>query len=146
MTVVEPPKPKDYFGYGDKVKVLRPPDALEFGCLKDWSHDTETAGKVLIGGRRWNGDCLVELDGQRLWMKQDELQMLERSSEPRPTTAEELKIMNKRRAAERKRRMKAKRAAQLKYNIHIKEGEENTMATEEVRDFFTQIDVDGGGT
>lgn len=146
MVIVEPPKPLDYFGYGDKVKLLRPPDNLTFGCLKNWKHKNELPGKVLIGGRRWKGDCLVEFDGQRLWMKQDELEMLERSTEPRPTTAEELKIVNKRKAAERKRRMKAKRAAQLKYNIKMDEGEENTMATEEVEDFFKQIDEDGGGT
>lgn len=146
MVVVEPPKPVDYFGYGDMVKLLRPPDSLNFGCLKNWSHDNEHAGKVLIGGRRWKGDCLVEFDGQRLWLKQEELQMLERSTEPRPTTAEELKLMNKRKAAERKKKMKAKRAAQLKYNLKMEESEENTMATEEVEEFFKQIDIDGGGT
>lgn len=145
VVVVEPPKPADYFGYGDTVKLLSPPDALEFGCLKNWSHNSEHAGKVIIGGRRWKGDCLVDFDGQRLWMKQDELQMVERSTEPRPTTAEELKIMNMRKAAERKKKMKAKRAAQLKYNLKM-EDEENTMATEEVQEFFKQIDTDGGGT
>jgi Ca2+-binding EF-hand superfamily protein len=146
VVVVEPPKPVDYFGYGDMVKLLRPPDTLEFGCLKNWSHNSEQAGKVIIGGRRWKGDCLVDFDGQRLWMKQDELQMIERSTEPRPSTAEELKIMNRRKAAERKKKMKAKRAAQLKYNLKMEEGEENTMATEEVEEFFKQIDTDGGGT
>lgn len=146
VVVVEPPKPADYFGFGDMVRLISAPDALEFGCLKNWRHDKEQAGKVIIGGRRWKGDCLVEFSGQRLWMKQDELEMLERNPEPRPTTAEELKVMNKRKAAERKKRMKAKRAAQLKYNLKMQEGEENTMATEEVEDFFKQIDVDDGGT
>ena len=143
---VEPPKPVDFYGYGDKVTLISAPSALQFGCLKNWTHDTEIQGTVLIGGRRWKGDCLVEFSGQRLWMKQNELEMIERNPDPRPNTAEEIKVMNKRRAQERKKRMKAKRAAQLKYNLKMQEGEEVVMATEEVEDFFRQIDVDEGGT
>eukprot|EP01051_Picozoa_sp_SAG22_P032319 SAG22_NODE_13569_length_402_cov_0.795380_1_plen_120_part_01 len=101
-----------------------------------------------MGGRRWKGDCLVEMDGQRLWLKSEELEMVEQSTKPRPTTAEELRALNKRRAAERKKRAKAKRLAQAKWNAKMGEdtgANEDVLATEEVGSFFAEIDDDGSG-
>jgi len=34
---------------------------------------------VLIGGKRFKGDCLVDFDGNRLWCKPAELRMIEQS-------------------------------------------------------------------
>ena len=53
-------------------------------------------GRVHIGGRRWKGDCLVDFSGHgRLWVKQTELEMVAPNPEPRPSTAEEVKMINR---------------------------------------------------
>eukprot|EP01047_Picozoa_sp_COSAG01_P077933 COSAG01_NODE_14217_length_1482_cov_0.761388_1_plen_462_part_10 len=142
-------KPLDVFGEGNKVKLATAKaDRLAFGTLAGWEPTPDSVGTVIMGGRRWKGDCLVEMDGQRLWLKSEELEMVEQSTKPRPTTAEELRALNKRRAAERKKRAKAKRLAQAKWNAKMGEdtgANEDVLATEEVASFFAEIDDDGSG-
>ena len=57
----------------------------------------------------FKGDCLVDFDGNRLWVKPAELRMIEQSKEPRPSTREEIRAINRRKAYERKAKLRAKK-------------------------------------
>lgn len=142
-------KDVDTFGQGDRVRLAQGHEKLAFGQLAGWKADPDTIGTVMMGGKRWKGDCLVEMGGQRLWLKCEELEMVEMSDKPRPTTAEELRALNKRRAAERKKRAKAARLAQVKWQAKMggeAEGfQEDVLETEEIVSFFEEIDDDGSG-
>ena len=142
-------KKLDIFGQGDKVTMKGGEQKLAFGKLKGWSAEPDAVGTVLMGGKRWKGDYLVQMGGQRLWLKCDELVMVDQSDKPRPTTAEELKSLNKRRAAERKKRSKAARVAQMKWQQKIggnsEDYEEDVLQEEEIVNFFEEMDNDGSG-
>jgi hypothetical protein len=111
---------------------------------KSPSDDNKLVGTVLVGGKRFKGDCLVDFDdGNRLWVKPAELRMIEQSKAwarpgrlsaigvhstvhrlcvalvhgraerltaqngafrqgPRPSTREEIRAINRRKAYERK--------------------------------------------
>jgi Ca2+-binding EF-hand superfamily protein len=141
-----PPPSTDQFGPGDIVRLVNPahPEALAYGAAKNWA--TTGVGKVMVGGRRHNGDCLIEVGGQRLWVKQNEIDMVVQSTEPRPSTAEEIRRENRRRARERKARQKARRERAAKWSEVTGGGGEEEMQMEEVRELFDEIDEDGGGS
>jgi hypothetical protein len=83
------------FGAGDKVKLKVSVGALTHGCLRNCEMTADAIGEVLMGGRRWRGDYLVQWPtssgGQRLWVKHQELQMVNKNTMPRPNTVEETK-------------------------------------------------------
>ena len=121
-------EPPEMFGQGDKVKLAAEKAnqldagmwAPAFGALTGWEPKPDSVGTVIMGGgKRWKGDCLVEMDGQRLWFKSFELEMVERSSEPRPSTAEELAALTQRRAAKRKTWVTSSRLARDKWNAQM---------------------------
>jgi len=122
--------PRDKFWAGDKVKLAAEKadqlDAgwlvLAFGTPAGWEPKTDSPGTVIVGGRRWKGDCMVEMDQQRLWFKSTELEMAEKSTKSRPTTAEELKAMNKRRMPQRKKWVTSNRLARAKWEAKLKQG------------------------
>jgi Ca2+-binding EF-hand superfamily protein len=92
------------------------------------------------GGRRWKGDCLVCVAGQRLWVKQSELQMVQRSDEPRPSTQQEKALVRRRLARERQKRHQAQVLGSIRQG-----GNTNIMDMEEIEFFFDQLDEDGNG-
>ena len=141
-----PPPSTDEFGPGDIIRLVNPshPEALAYGAAKNWA--TTGVGKVMVGGRRHNGDCLIEVGGQRLWVKQNEIDMVVQSNDPRPTTAEEIKRENRRRARERKHRQKVRRERAAKWSEVTGGGGDEEMQMEEVRELFDEIDEDGGGS
>ena len=141
-----PPSSIDQFGPGDIIRLVNPahPEALAYGASKNWA--TTGVGKVMVGGRRHKGDCLIEVGGQRLWVKQNEIDMVLQSDQPRPSTAEEIKSENRRRARERKARQKNRRERAAKWSeVTGGEGDEE-MQLDEVRELFDEIDEDGGGS
>ncbi len=141
-----PPPSIDEFGPGDIIRLVNPahPEALAYGAAKNWA--TTGVGKVMVGGRRHKGDCLIEVGGQRLWVKQNEIDMVVASDEPRPTTAEEIKRENRRRARERKMRQKSRRERAAKWSEVTGGGGDEEMQLDEVRELFDEIDEDGGGS
>ena len=141
-----PPPAFDQFGHGDIIRLKNPsdPEALTYGAAKNWA--TTGVGRVMVGGRRHKGDCLVDIGGQRLWVKQTEIDMVLQSTEPRPSTAEEIRIENKRRARERKVRQKERRARAAKFSSATGNDGDEEMQLDEVRELFDEIDEDGGGS
>lgn len=141
-----PPPSIDQFGPGDIIRLVNPahPEALAYGAAKNWA--TTGVGKVMVGGRRHKGDCLIEVGGQRLWVKQNEIDMVVPSDEPRPSTAEEIKRENRRRARERKMRQKARRERAAKWSEVTGGAGDEEMQLDEVRELFDEIDEDGGGS
>ena len=120
--------PLDMSGQGDKVQPAaenanqldadRP--ALAFGALAGKEPKPDSVRTVVMGGgKRWKGDCLVEMDGNRLWFKSSELKMVKRSSLPRQNTAEELMALNQRCAAKRKTWVTSSRLARDKWNAQM---------------------------
>jgi Ca2+-binding EF-hand superfamily protein len=80
-----------------------------------------------------------------LWVKQTELEMIERNPEPRPNTHQEKVLMRKRLARDRKKRLQAQNMAQAKWQISGLGGSTEVMDKEELSFFFEQLDVDGSG-
>ena len=70
------------FGYGDVVRLKNPsqPESLMYGAARNWK--TTGVGKVMMGGRRFKGDCLVDINGQRLWVGPDEIEMILENPDP----------------------------------------------------------------
>jgi Ca2+-binding EF-hand superfamily protein len=123
------------------------PSDLQFGAPPMVAIEYGSRGHVLFGGRRWKGDLCVDFSGVRLWLKQAELEMVEPNTEPRPSTAEEERLINKQKARDRKARMKKKRQQQTKWNKNMGGSDDagEDMAKEEIVAFFKQIDQDGSG-
>lgn len=99
----------DVFGAGDRVCLVVEPELLTFGSAAAPNLQLGSEGRVQIGGRRWKGDCLVDFAGARLWIKQNELEMVEANTDPRPSTAEEIKLINRLKARDRIIRNREKR-------------------------------------
>eukprot|EP01050_Picozoa_sp_SAG11_P022597 SAG11_NODE_4311_length_1953_cov_1.192017_2_plen_212_part_00 len=81
-------------------------------------------------------------------MKQAELEMVEPSAVPRPSTAEEIRHINLRKARDRIRKNKKNQERRLRWNKNLgvdEDLEEEDMAKEEIMHFFSQIDSDGSG-
>lgn len=137
-------KPVDFFGPGDLVRLATNPDDFAYGCQQNWQVDMGQEAEVLIGGKRWKGDCLIALAGQRLWVKQAELEMVRRNPEPRPTTKQENDVVRKKLARDRKKRQQAQNMALAKFNKNLT-GNATMMDKAEIEFFFEQLDIDGSG-
>ena len=133
------------YGFGDIVRLRHPdvPETLAYGAAKNWQ--TTGVGKVMMGGRRFKGDCLIDINGQRLWVTPNEIDMLAENPDPRPSTAEEIKREQKRRARERKQRQKSKRMQAAKWTESAGGDAEEEMQDLEVQELFDEIDEDGSG-
>eukprot|EP01043_Picozoa_sp_COSAG02_P065005 COSAG02_NODE_9675_length_2146_cov_2.826575_2_plen_223_part_00 len=121
-------KKENSFTQGDKVKIrAEKADRLDAGRLamacgnpSDWALKPGSVGMVMAG-RRWNGDCLVEMDGQRLWLKSPELELVKKSGQPRPNSSEALKAPNMRNVTKPKQWVTSKRLAQARWNAQMGE-------------------------
>jgi Ca2+-binding EF-hand superfamily protein len=130
---------------GDTVRLIVSPQRLKFGSLQaTWLNvqgpNSDVVGQVLIGGPRWNGDCLVSFQGQRTWVARGEVSIVVRASASQRrqlTSAQEARATAKRLARDRRKRLQASSVS----SIHTAGGSPNLLSIMELAEFSSFFDL-----